>query len=351
MQLKQVLLWLAGPTTATARKNALVASTAITLSVAIACTSSLARGRDRSPSPERSGGGKIAFTRVQEDVRRPGSDYRFEAEIWVMNEDGTHPKRLTHNTSDDFGAAWSPDGKRIAFGATQFGPDGRGGLVMTGQSIFLVDIEGTAQVRLTDSAMRAQFPSWSSDGKTIVFHGSRSGGPGPPELFLIDPNGTTLRQLTENTWSDARPDWSPDDRRIAFQSDREGSVEIHVMNADGSDPRQLTRDPPGVINQAPDWSPDGKRILFQSNRDGNVEIYVMDADGGNQTRLTHHPGRDLDAEWSADGTRIAFDRDIPPVDEEIRQLFIMRADGSDPTQLTGLPSKNGHAAWHRGRIP
>ena len=62
-------------------------------------------------------------------------------------EDGTHPKRLTHNTSDDFGAAWSPDGKRIAFGATQFGPDGRGGLVMTGQSIFLVDIEGTAQVR------------------------------------------------------------------------------------------------------------------------------------------------------------------------------------------------------------
>jgi len=123
------------------------------------------------------------------------------------------------------------------------------------------------------------------------------------------------------------------------------------MNADGSDPRQLTRDPPGVINQAPDWSPDGKRILFQSNRDGNVEIYVMDADGGNQTRLTHHPGRDLDAEWSADGTRIAFDRDIPPVDEEIRQLFIMRADGSDPTQLTGLPSKNGHAAWHRGRIP
>ena len=71
-----------------------------------------------------SSGGRIAFTRVREDVRTAG-DYRFEAEIWVMESGGTNPRRVTYNTSDDFGVAWSPDEKSIVFGATQFGPDGK----------------------------------------------------------------------------------------------------------------------------------------------------------------------------------------------------------------------------------
>src|SRR5688572_19148007 len=68
---------------------------------------------------------RIAFTRVREDVRVPG-DYQVEAEIWMMDADGRNARRLTTNTSDDFGIAWSPDGKTVVFGAVQFERDSAG---------------------------------------------------------------------------------------------------------------------------------------------------------------------------------------------------------------------------------
>jgi Tol biopolymer transport system component len=291
----------------------------------------------------------IAFTRVLEDVDRPGADYRLHAEIWLMRADGSGQRRLTNNGTDDYGAAWSPDGRTIAFGATQFAPDGKGGMAATGQRIYLIDPAGGVQDALTDSALRAQFPSWSPDGRTIAFHGSRSGAARAPEIFVVDAGGGGLRQLTDNDWADARPDWSPDGRLLAFQSDRDGTLEIHVMNADGSAPRQLTRHAGPIVNQAPDWSPDGRSIVFQSSREGNLEIHSMAADGTDQVRLTDYPGRDLDPEWSADGRMIVFDRDVSSGPGEVRQLFVMHADGSAQRALTGLPSTNGHAAWRPAR--
>jgi Tol biopolymer transport system component len=71
-----------------------------------------------------------------------------------------------------------------------------------------------------------------------------------------------------------------------------------VMNADGSNPIQLT-DSPGLMddNMAPRWSADGTQILFWSSRDGNKELYVMNADGSNQTRLTNTTP--LNSSWSS----------------------------------------------------
>ena len=66
--------------------------------------------------------------------------------------------------------------------------------------------------------------------------------------------------------------------QIAFTSYRDGNAEIYVMDADGSNLRNLTRNP--ALDWEPAWSPDGGRIAFTSGRDGNLEIYVMDANGG-----------------------------------------------------------------------
>ena len=89
--------------------------------------------------------------------------------------------------------------------------------------------------------------------------------------------------------------------RIAFTSDRDGDYEIFVMNADGTDVRQLTDN--SGMDGIPTWSPDGKRIAFDSEWDGGSQIFVMNADGTNVHQLTNNDHRDWDPSWSPDGKR------------------------------------------------
>jgi hypothetical protein len=110
--------------------------------------------------------------------------------------------------------------------------------------------------------------------------------------------------------------------QITFDSDRDGNFEIYVMDADGSNPVNLTNSSDNA--EWPSWSPDGTKIAFQSDRDGNNEVYVMDADGSNPVNLTNHSDFDGLPVWSPDGTKIAFGshRDGIPM------AFIMDADGT-----------------------
>jgi Tol biopolymer transport system component len=281
-------------------------------------------------------GSKIALSRLRDTL---ASNAFLETEIWVMNGDGSEPRRLTHNTTWDLSPVWSPNAKTVAFYAVQY--DALGRQPIAPPHVYLVNADGSDQRLLTEA--RARFPSWSSSGK-IAFD---SGGPTSRDIFVINADGTGLEQLTNDPAArNIRPDWSPNGQKIAFTSRRDGNDEIYVMNADGSDPIRLTDNP--ASDSAPAWSPNGKQILFQSNRDGNVEIYAMNADGSDQTRLTDYPGRDQDPDWSPSGKTIAFERDIEPIDEQILEVYVMNTDGSDPTPLTALPSENGHPGWGRG---
>ena len=114
----------------------------------------------------------------------------------------------------------------------------------------------------------------------------------------MDADGGNLLNLTNNPHDDREPSWSPDGKRIVFMSDRDEPLlyfDIYVMDADGGNQHKLTND--RGDDWLPSWSPDGERIAFMSERDGNTEIYVMDADGENLQNLTNNPDGDSDPAW------------------------------------------------------
>ena len=248
---------------------------------------------DRDSVPSWSPDGKrIAFT-----SERDGND-----EIYVMDADGGNQQNLTNHPGRDYSPSWSPDGKRIAFVS-----DRDRFLDIHGfptSEIYVMDADGENPQNLTNNRHDDRSPSWSPDGKRIVFLSYRDGhfiGDFElitSEIYVMDVDGGNQQRLTENRKNDESPSWSPDGTRIVFSADRKGDFvnsEIYVMDADGGNLQRLTenRDDDG----APSWSPNGERIAFVSHRDGNPEIYVMDADGGNLQNLTNNPHSDYGPAW------------------------------------------------------
>ena len=140
----------------------------------------------------------------------------------------------------------------------------------------------TDLTRITN--VQDSYPVISPDGRYVMFQSNRTGN---SEIFVTTITGDSLKQLTINAADDSSPIWSPDGNQIVFSSDRDGNPEIYIMQSDGRGQTRLTRFE-GDDNH-PHWSPDGKKIIFNSARTtadiklpwGQQvhEIFIMNADG------------------------------------------------------------------------
>ncbi len=267
----------------------------------------------------------------------------------LVREDGTEVKTLTENISRDIYAAWSPNGKNIVFSSTD----------MNGAGLFVINSDGENVKRLTRGPDTEA--AWSPDGKTIVF--TRNLQPGLAQLFTIHVDGTEatkpradgadapaanhpVTKLSTGTAWDANAAWSPDGKTIAFDSNRSGSWRLYLMDADGSNVRDLSQaDNPGA-NMYPAWSPDGKRIAYTNSvDDGSRQIFVLDVDGKNKTQLTKTGIFNCYVAWSPDGKKLAYMSF--PVAGSKGSLTLMNPDGSQQTII--CPDQgvghNGRPAW------
>jgi len=228
---------------------------------------------------------------------------------------------------------WSPDGARIAFRSTTTG------------DIWVMNNDGTNPNRITISGSDFE-PAWSPDGTKIAFSRVSAGN---AQIFTVTPIGTSETNLSNNPLvKDRQPAWSLDGTKIAFQrtpNSLNPVGKIWTMNSNGSGQVQITL---GLGNdERPAYSPDGANIAFSTNRDGNYEIYKTPAIGGVATRLTNNAASDRNPTWATDNTGIAFGSDR----NAGLKLWAIAPDGSNPTQISGNNDGGGdQPAWTRDAV-
>ena len=228
------------------------------------------------------------------DSRNEGEEEN--EEIYVMNADGTDKRRLTATAADESDPVFSPDGSRIAF--TTLANGGFPG-------IDLVNSDGSGRTHLLQGSADVEYgnPSWSPDGSRIAYERTELHGfNGQTDIWVIDLPGGQQTRLTDGFEQEYDPDFSPDGSRIAYVVDPfivsetklVSNPDIWVMNADGSGKSRLTSDP--WADSEPAWSPDGSEIAFTHRRNETdphtyvlnapSDVYVMNADGSDVRNLT-----------------------------------------------------------------
>ena len=249
--------------------------------------------------------------------------------------------------------SFSPEGDRLVFTNGQAALS-HNGLVEAG-------IDGTNRWLIHDDLQRnTTAPAWSPAGDWIAFglggafQGFLGTGRVTATIALIRPDGSGLKELTHGDRSDGFPSWSPDGKRIVFRRADQSGKGLRIVDTETGEIRTLTEG--DHTDNFPDWSPKGDWICFTSNREDNdYEIYAIRPDGTGLKRLTHLPGIDAHSTWSPDGEWIAFasgragfkdDAALHPHNpQSYGEITVMRADGSDVTALTDNPWEDATPRW------
>jgi Tol biopolymer transport system component len=304
-------------------------------------------------------GKRFAFARNSAD--------QSASELVVVNVDGSNERILaTRKLGEAFRSlSWSPDGKIIAAAASSFPRQA---------SIFEVTVNtGEVKPLLQQTWGGISHVAWLKDGSGLVMTAATELGPASLQIWHVSYPGAEVRRITNDLASyislsltadnsalvthQAQNDcaiwvaslgaggraqqltfrrntsdglygvrWTPDGR-IIYTSRAGGNPDLWIMNADGSQARQLTDDP--AYDFAPVVSPDGRYIVFTSFRSGDVNLWRTEIDGSNPKQLSEG-GSFFPLDLSPDGRRVVFERLV----DGFQKIYKVSIDGGSPTPLT-----------------
>ena len=249
-------------------------------------------------------------------------------EIYTMSLDGDDLRAVTRERLIALAPTWSPDGRSLLFTSFRTG----------NPSLFRIDVDGSAP-RLVSSRPGLNLGGrWSPSGRAIAVALENSG---TTDIALLDPSGRLLRYLTRDRALDVSPSWSPDGRRLAFCSDRGGGPQIYVMDANGANSKRVTFR--GSYNTSPAWSPKGDRIAYASRIGGRFKIFSTDLSGGETRQITTTGGSDEDPSWSPDGRYLIFGS----TRDGSGAIYLSDMTGRHQRRLTPLGGDDTNPTWSR----
>jgi TolB protein len=256
-------------------------------------------------------------------------------ELYLCDADGGGMRQLTHDRTVSMAPGWSPDGNRIIYTSfKQSYPD-----------LYEIDLNSGTRKRVSRYSNLNTGGAISPDGRyaAVILSGKDTNSRNPvlnnPELCIKDLRSGRVTRLTKTpNAAEASPSWSPDGRSIVYVSDQSGSPQLYIISRDGGRPQRLTSR--GSENVSPDWGPGGL-IAYASRQGGRYIIQVINP----QTREITTPPQDHadydDPSWAPNGRHLAATRS----QNYHSQVYILDTMGDSPVALTNDKGDWYSPAW------
>lgn len=261
-------------------------------------------------------------------------------DLVITDAHGRNHKTILHNSNYNMLPRWSPDGDAVIFTSTGD----------KGNSVNMISFKKSpCQIRTVANFTGLNTGgTWGIKKDEVIVTISKKGNPDIYRIRLPELNnssctksGKVLERLTRRSSIDTVPSWSPDGKYLLFVSNRSGSIQIYQKDLETGDTFRMTFE--GKYNTDPRWSRDSKKIAYASKVKGTFQIFTMNSYGEEIKQLTSGNESSEQPAWSPDGRQIVFTKTV----KGVPKIFTMTADGLYQRRLTKSPPKvrEGNPAW------
>ena len=358
----------------------LFAAMPVVVTPAVAETSPISNTRQLTFEGKRAGEGYFSADGTQMIFQSERDETNPFYQMYALDLETGDVNRLSPGIGKTTCGWIHPDGKRALYASTQFDAEARAKMEAElafrasgkkkryqwdydpNYDIIETDMKNGGYKRLTDVRGYDAEGAYSPNGKKIVFASNRRAYEGElsPEdakllerdpsyfmdIYVMDADGSNARQLTTANGYDGGPFWNADGSKITWRrfSEDGARAEVFTMNADGTGERQLTD--LGVMSWAPYFHPSGEYLVFSTNVHGfgNFELYMVDAEGKRApVRISDREGFDGLPTFTPDGKTISWTSNATPKKQS--QIFLAKWDHEAAMKLLAkAPSKQASAA-------